>query len=619
MKRIHALGFLSAIISSCIILFLYYQEIPFLERLEGNTLDLMFAVRGQQRPDPAIAIIAIDEKSLGELGRWPWSRRHWSAFLNNVRTLNPRLLILDVWFSEQEAPDVDLGLQNAITASQRAVLPIVFELNSPTSAADIAFQAIPGDLVSGSAPLVEGTGVIASLPAFNRAARGIGHINITPDYDGTIRWTPLLIRHKGHVFPSLALAASRVLLAPEQSAFLLGERIVLGRSDVLTDEASRMLINYTGPPGTYPYHSFVDVMQGRVSADHLRDKILFIGATAQGIYDMRATPYSPNTPGVEVNATITDNILNRTFLVRRPPDRLFDMVFILAAGGLFGIIIPRVRAAFALPFAVTVAIGYSALAYHFFRNGHWLSTVYPVLSLVFAYLSSSAVRLFAGERRVQEIRKMFSNYVSKQVVDELIRDPEKARLGGQQKEITILFSDLKGFTGFSEKHSPREVVSILNEYFAVMADCIIEYNGTLDKFLGDGIMAFWNAPLDQEKHPELAVRCGLEMARRFARLQERWKRESRELLDFGIGINTGEVIIGNVGVAGKKMEYTAIGDQVNITHRIQDQTRVFQRSIIITGNCFEKVREIVDAEELGPVFLKGKEEAVVIYAVKGLR
>jgi adenylate cyclase len=236
-----------------------------------------------------------------------------------------------------------------------------------------------------------------------------------------------------------------------------------------------------------------------------------------------------------------------------------------------------------------------------------------------SYLSATAVRLFTGERKIVEIRRMFSSYVSKKVVDELIKDPEKAKLGGQVKEVTIIFSDLKGFTSYSEKNTPQQVVSTLNEYFAVMAECIIEYNGTLDKFLGDGIMAFWNAPVDQEKHPELALRCALEMSRRFERLQKKWMSESRELLDYGIGINIGDVIVGNVGVSGKKMEYTAIGDTVNVTHRVQDQTRIFKRNIIITEKFFEKIRDIVDTEELGPVTLKGKEEPVTLLAVTGLK
>lgn len=606
-------------LSAVIILLFYYKNTPFLEELEGRSLGLMFDFRGNEPPDPEIAIIAIDEKSLKEIGRWPWSRKFWAEFINTVDRYEPRLVILDVWFSERESGSADGKLQRAFLNSDNVILPIVFEINEPTSSADISAWAIDKNRTAGTGPFLEGKGVIASLPEFNRAVKGGGHINVTLDADGTIRWTPLIIRYAGRLYPSLALTAAKELTNAESFEVVCGERINLGSVTIPMDELNRMLINYTGRERTYPYFSLADVVKGKIEKTSLKNKILLVGASAQGIYDMRITPFSSNTPGVEVNANIIDNIKNGSFLARRPLQRVMDIMFILLTGALFGLIIPRVRAVLAFPFALSLILGYMALAFFFFTKGYWISAVYPIIGMVFAYLSSTAVRLFFGERKITEIRRMFSSYVSKKIVDELIRNPEKARLGGQMKEITILFCDLRGFTGYSERHTPREVVSRLNEYFAAMTACIMKYNGTLDKFLGDGIMAFWNAPLDQADHPESAVRCALDMFERFESLRKKWKSESNEIWELGIGINIGEVLVGNIGAPGRKMEYTAIGDNVNITHRIMDLTRGNKGNIIISANLYRRVKDLVDADEIGDVILKGKEEPVALISVKGLK
>jgi adenylate cyclase len=618
-KKINLLSLLAAILSAVIIILLYYKSSPFLEELEGRSLGLMFDVRGKKAPDPEIAIIAIDEKSLKEIGRWPWSRKSWAEFIKRVDRYDPRLIILDVWFSERESASADRDLLNALLNSDKVILPIVFEINESTSAPDISDWALDKSSITGTGFFLEGKGVIASLPEFNRAVKQGGHINVSLDTDGTIRWTPLIIRYKEDLYPSLALAASKELANDETLGVVCGERIDLGGATIPVDEYNRMLINYAGQEHTYPYYSLVDVVKGKIEKTSLKNKILLVGASAQGIYDMRVTPFSSNTPGVEVNANIIDNIRNSSFLVRKPVQRMIDIMFILSAGLLFGLIIPRVRAVLAFPFALSVILGYSALAFFFFTEGYWISTVYPILGMLFAYISSTAVRLFYGERKITEIRRMFASYVTKEIVDELIKNPEKARLGGQIKELTIIFCDLRGFTGYSERHSPGAVVSKLNEYFAAMTECIMKYNGTLDKFLGDGIMAFWNAPLDQENHPELALLCALDMRERFESLRRKWKSESNESWEIGIGINIGEVLVGNIGAPGRKMEYTVIGDNVNITHRIMDLTRGNEGNIIISGSLYKRVKDMVDADEIGDILLKGKEEPVMLISVKGLK
>jgi adenylate cyclase len=264
--------------------------------------------------------------------------------------------------------------------------------------------------------------------------------------------------------------------------------------------------------------------------------------------------------------------------------------------------------------------GYLGVVYYLFAaKGLWFNLVYPASALFFGYIGQTAYRFFMEERRARDIRRMFSSYVSKRIVDELIRDPSKAKLGGDRKEITVLFSDIRGFTSFSEKLQPEEVVSLLNEYLGAMTEIVFEHEGTLDKFVGDAIVALWGAPIGQPDHAERGVRCALAMIDRLKKLQDKWKAEGKHVIDIGIGINTGEMVVGNIGAPGKKMDYTVIGDNVNLGARLEGLTRQYNNHIIISEYTYAKVKDAVQAKELGTVTVKGKQKPVVVYDVTGLK
>ncbi|MBM2829090.1 MAG: adenylate cyclase [Actinobacteria bacterium] len=242
-------------------------------------------------------------------------------------------------------------------------------------------------------------------------------------------------------------------------------------------------------------------------------------------------------------------------------------------------------------------------------------------------MAHTVTSLFAEEKRAREIRKMFSSYVSPKIVEQLVNHPEWAKLGGERKEVTLLFSDIRGFTTFSEKREPEEVVSMLNEYFKEMTEVVFHWDGTLDKFIGDAILAFWGAPLDQPDHAERAVRCALHMSDRLEMLQARWLAEGKEALDCGIGINTGPVVIGNIGAVGKKMDYTVIGDHVNIGSRVQGLTKTYNTRIILTEYTVAKIKTLVDEGRMGhldlvsadTVTVKGKETPVKVFRLRSDR
>jgi adenylate cyclase len=459
---------------------LYYFQTPVLERFEAHTYDLRFkALRGAIEPHPDIGIIAINDRSIAELGRFPWSRRHYVDLVDNVKAAGAEALLMDAFFPEEEAPAIDQAFADALGRAGNVVLATAFDFNR------------------------DGTirGRTTSIPMIAGAARAEDHINFHPDEDGVNRRSMLVMAEEGEVYPSLALRGAMAGLGVDEIERKTFE-VVVGKRRVPTDIYGTMLINYTGPPGTYPIYSFADVAKGRVDPGELKGKVLFMGMTALGIYDMRVTPFHGNTPGVEINATIADNIISDRFIMRSGIESLIDIFFIIAIGAVVFFMTARVSAKLTFPTFMLIAVSYLWFANFMFGKGQWLSMIYPMTSALCCYVASTAFHFMTLDRRSREIRSVFSSYVSRKVVDQLVSDPSSAKIGGESREVTVMFLDVKGFTTFSEDLEPAEVVEALNSYLAALTKVIMEHGGTVDKFLGDGIMAYWGAPLVQEGHAE---------------------------------------------------------------------------------------------------------------------
>ncbi|MDP2166866.1 MAG: adenylate/guanylate cyclase domain-containing protein [Thermodesulfovibrionales bacterium] len=603
MKKYLFINLSLAFLVAVAVIALYYAQLGFFEGVERNTYDLRFKLRGGLPPSGGVAVIAIDETSIGQLGRFPWSRKYYAGFINAVSDAGAKALLFDVFFPESESPEADGAFAAAMRRSGITTLPLVVEFSAG----------------GGIARITE------NIPELQSASKNECTINIVPDEDGVIRWTPLVITGKDKSYPAIGLIGAKEALGAE-TVSTTDFKIMLGNREIPVNPIGgsgpgrqlRMLINYTGPERTFQMYSFSDVLSGKVGRAELKDRVLLLGSTAMGIYDLRVTPFSNNMPGVEVNANIIENIVKGNFIKAGAGEALLDIAFIaVLAFSVFAVLL-RVRALVAFPFVIALTAGYSYFAYVMFLRGHWLSMVYPVLSIIVSFSIASSLRFFIVEKKAKEVRAMFSSYVSKKVVDELVRHPERAKVGGERKTLTILFADVRGYTSFSERHGPEEVVGTLNEFLAAMTDVIMEHDGTLDKFLGDGIMAFWGAPLEQENHPELAVRCAMGMVKKMQWLQGKWLAEGKESLECGIGLNTGEVIVGNIGVEGKKLDYTVIGDNVNITHRLQVMSRE-AKSPVISETLYERVKDKVEVEPLGEVAVKGRHATVKIFALRGLK
>jgi adenylate cyclase len=622
-------GITIALIVACALSIMHLANFKFFEILEQKTLDTRFLMRGPIAPGPETVIAAIDEKSINKLGRFPWPRSVWGRVVDRLTEEGAKVIVFDVFFTEPENVDSDDLFQRAIMRSGRVILPVVFDFTE-TGYKESGFTDRKLDSMTPSAySVIKNSGepfypfqakmVLPTLLRFSSVANSLAHINMIPDVDGTLRWEALAIGYQGDFYAPIGLQAAWLYRGLKKEDLVLDYRgeVGLGTTAIPTDDHGRLLINYRGPNGTFPVYPISDILDRLTPAVTFKDKIVLIGATAIGIYDLRVTPFSPNMAGIEKHASVVDNVLRGDFLYRTEATVTL-LVFLFAIA--LGVTLPRLGAKAGAALFLALFFGYLGAVYYLFvAKGIWFNLVYPASALFFGYTSQTAYRFFTEERRARDIRKMFSSYVSKRIVDELIKDPSKAKLGGDRKEITVLFSDIRGFTSFSEKHQPEEVVSLLNEYLGAMTEIVFEHEGTLDKFVGDAIMALWGAPVGQPDHAERAVRCALAMISRLKELQSKWAAEGKYVIDIGIGINTGDMVVGNMGAEGKKMDYTVIGDNVNLGARLEGLTRQYNNHIIISEYTYAKVEHIVEAKELGTVTVKGKQLPVLVYDLVGLK
>jgi adenylate cyclase len=574
---------------------LYYTQNPFLEAFEAKTYDLRFkTLRGPLTPSPDIAIIAIDDKSIAELGRFPWTRMEYARLLKRTSEAGAKAVLFDAFFPEHESAKADQTFAAAARQAGNVVLAKSFNF-------DRAFNV---------------TGSVRSIAEIESAVRGVGHINFLPESDGVNRRTMLLIEEGGKFTPSLGLMGAMAALGANE--FAAGDfDIALGERHIPVSGNYSMWINFTGPPGIYPHYSFADVAQGRIPPSLLKDKILFVGATAMGIYDMRVTPFDGNTPGVEVHAAIADNIITGRFVRQTGLEALLDISFIIALGAVTYFLTTRLRLYTALPATLLLISGYVWFSYEFFLQGHWLSMIYPPIAAFTALLVGESFRFLVLERNARKMRAMFSSYLSDKLVARLEKDPESAKLGGDSKEVTVLFTDIKGFTTYSEGRTPQEVVARLNEYFGEMVQVVEQFDGTVDKFIGDGIMIYWGAPLAQPDHAELAISCIRAMHKKMAELRIRWGEEGLEPFYIRGGLQSGDVVAGNVGFEGKKMEYTVIGDTVNQAARLEGTAKYYGVSFLVGESTYDKTAAICHYRELDRIRVVGKQTPVRIYEPSG--
>lgn len=489
------------------------------------------------------------------------------------------------------------------------------------------------------------------LNNFIQNMAGTGFLNGIPDQDGILRSIPLFINYHGKLYPHLAMASALKILQPAKIYFIPNKFFVLsGVKDgnrtkdirIPIDHQAKTIINWAGKwQETYRHISCLDVyrlysLRERIKQDVaisddykklwreekklksiIQDSICIIGLTAPGTHDYNPIPQESTYPMVGTHANVLNSILSEKFIKKIP--NLYNLLILLIIGSILSISLSYLSSLAGFIVAFTLIIIFILIAIYLFNLGLWIDMASPLLFMVLSYLGITSFKFANEEKEKKWIKNVFSKYVAKEVIEEIIKDPTKLKLGGKRATISVLFSDIRSFTTYSEKRQPEEVVNILNEYLDEMTKIIFQNQGTLDKYVGDEIMAIFGAPkeLTPEVSAQKAILTALAMMEKLHNLQEKWQKEGKEPLDIGIGINTGEMVVGNMG-SHLRMDYTVIGDAVNLGARVEALTRQYNNHIIITEFTYAYVKDLVKVKPLESIKVKGKDIPVMIYELIGL-
>ena len=539
-------------------------------------------------PHPDIVIVAIDDKSLGAIGRWPWDREVMAGLVRRIAEGSPRVLGIDVNFPESAPGDEELA--QALEQDFPIVLPAE------------AVLEIPGRF-SRRAPLTALSTLLPVSILLEKAELGI--TNTPPDPDGIVRRIPVkVVDTEGNFIK--AFGAKIADLAKDEHVALP------------VDEHEQLIVNYPGGVKTFNLISADDLLADDFDLSVLENKIVLIGATAPDLHDTWFTPTAKSEPmpGIEVHASLIQTILNKDFLKIASPLMTLVLIFCFAFLLCFFSFFLRVRWNILMP--IILALLYLLAVVIFFDLGTILNILYPLLTLAIVFTALIIYRYVHGEKEKKEVRRAFEFYLSPHVIEEILKDPNKLALGGEKKELTVLFSDVRGFTTLSEGLTPEELTGLMNKYLTAMTNIVLQEDGVLDKYIGDALMAFWGAPLPQPRHAERACHTAIKMIKKLNELNDANAWPEGRKISIGIGINTGEMVVGNMG-AEKRFDYTVLGDAVNLGSRVESINKQYGTQIIITEFTKNKISNEFALRFLDKVAVKGKVEPVKIYELVGYR
>ena len=469
-------------------------------------------------------------------------------------------------------------------------------------------------------PIIEAQFANANITEISQATPYSGFFNMFPDRDGVVRWIPAVIDFSGEIYAPLSLMTLSALKDSQPLVVVAEygiEKIQFGDLAIPTDELGRIMINYRGDAKTFKHIPVTDILNDKVPQSDLAGKTVIVGATAIGIYDMRVTPFSTVFPGVEIHANIIDSALKGEFLYHPSWAAVFDILTIILAGLLLSIVLPRTGVFWGVVTVSVLFFGHIFFCqYLFSRQGWILNMVYPLLVIVSIYISITVYRYLSESRQKRFIRNAFSTYLAPTVVQQLIDSPEHLELGGEEREITAFFSDVQGFTSISEKLAPHELVELLNEFLTEMTDIILKREGTVDKFEGDAIIAFFGAPNALENQAETGCLTCVDMQKRLVTLREKWRQEGKPELKMRIGLSTGMAVVGNMG-SRSRMDYTMMGDTVNTAARLEGVNKIYGIYTLVCETTFKKASQRVWGREIDAINVVGKTAPVTVYQVLG--
>lgn len=624
-------------------------DVGFIKGLENYTYDARLNLMMPRTLDDRIVIVDIDEESLREQGHWPWGRDKLAQLVDKLfDDYKIHTLGFDVVFPEKDessglktleqiATDLsaDDGFQQALvklrptldydqlfaSSLQKRNVVLGYYFHQDQNAVSVG--ALPAPSVVGNAGFHQANGYGANLELLQKHAAGAGHFNPAPDADGISRKVPALINYGGNAYEALSLAVARAALGAKlETGFAEGlgvndhyaglEWLMLGNHKIPVDDELALLIPFRGGQGSFPYVSATDVLNGKVSPEVLKDRIVLVGTTAPGLMDLRATPVQHVYPGVEVHANVIAGILDQNIKERPAYVLGAEFLILLLAGLLLAFLLPTLSPLWAT--LLTSAVLLSGITFNLFV---WESAnlVLPLASLLLLvttiYVLNMSYGFFIESRSKRQLAGLFGQYVPPELVDEMAKDPSAFSLEGESREMTVLFSDVRGFTTISEGLDPKQLTQLMNEFLTPMTHVIHHSRGTIDKYMGDAIMAFWGAPLQDPDHAKHALQAAMKMMQSLEELQAEFKKRGWPEINIGIGLNTGMMTVGNMG-SEFRMAYTVMGDAVNLGSRLESLTKNYGVHIIVSEFTKAQVPDLI-FRELDLVRVKGKDKPVTIY------
>ncbi|MCA1933770.1 MAG: adenylate/guanylate cyclase domain-containing protein [Calditerrivibrio sp.] len=607
---------LAVIISIIAVLIIFNIKVPLFEKIANTVNDSKFKIRKfigvEHKPDKRVVIVDIDEESINRIGRWPWDRKKIAELIEKLNMAG--VVGLDIVFSEPSNRESDNILAETIMNNNNVILGYFFR---DTATEDIdgenfekiaEFSIFRVKMESKSTHIREFNYIESNIPEINESALASAFFSIEPDVDGLYRNYPLGYLYKGVLLPPMGIQLLRFYLNKDIEVILNEKGFKEFRlGNILLKDRNYLRLNYYD---NVEYVSAYSILSGKVKPEYFKDKIVIVGITEVGVFDLRPTPIDPVTPGVSLHYTLVSNILKSDYLSDK---KLLDIVIIvilpfIALGIAF---VKRIYIRvflYIIVASIVIALSNFLFAFKYI----WLSEFYHLTSLFLSAIILEAILFLITDQKSAMIKKAFSTYVSPEVVEIMLKDPDKLKLGGENREITVIFTDIRGFTTLSEKLKSEEVVYMLNQLNTPLTNIIIENGGMLDKYIGDAIMAIFNAPVDIDRHPDRACRSALAMYQTVEKLSEKFQSEGLPPVKIGIGVNTGEATVGNIG-SDVRFDYTAIGDCVNLSSRLESLNKYYKTHIIVSETTKSKLSEPFLMRQIDKVVVKGKTEPVGIY------
>jgi adenylate cyclase len=623
-----------------------------LEELRLRAFDIFQVVKPRDATLRPVVIVDIDEESLRKLGQWPWPRTRVADLITNLTKLGAAAIAFDIVFSEPDRlspglaadlyrnldeetrdklralPSNDQVLADAIRQSRVILgetgLPTVQPL-SDAQPLQVGLAALGGD----PKPFVFSfPGLLQNVPVLENAAAGRGLFSIRTERDGIVRRVPMVMQAQGKIMPSLsfemlrvATGNSTILVRMDQAGI---KSVALPGFEVPTDRNGQLWVHFA-PHDQARYVSAVDVLEGRVPADRFAQRLVIIGTSAAGLLDLKTTPNDPTMPGVEIHAQVLESILSNSMLSQPSYAVTLELAAALVLGiaiiALAPILSPMILLLFGAAF---IALLVGASWYLFTEQRLLIDFTFPLLSSLLIYLTLVFTNFVKEQAQRRQIRSAFGQYLSPTLVEQLAQSPDKLVLGGEARDMTIMFSDVRGFTTISEiyKDDPQGLTALMNSFLTPLTNAIIDRKGTIDKYMGDAIMAFWNAPIDDPTHELNACEAALDMLERVERLNREREAAAKAggtlfiPINIGVGINTGRCVVGNMG-SDLRFDYSVLGDSVNLASRLEGQCKSYGLPIIIGSKTANAAKDKFALLELDFIAVKGKKEPEVVYSIVG--